>query len=77
MNVTLSLNDRVVAEARRIAQARGTSLNQMIRDYLQQLTGADDVEAVIAELSQRWADENYRSDSTWTREELHERQGVS
>lgn len=77
MNVTLSLNDRVVAEARRIAQARGTSLNQMIRDYLQQLTGADDVEAVIAELSQRWADENYRSDSTWTREELHERPGVS
>ena len=77
MNVTLSLNDRVVAEARRIAQARGTSLNQMIRDYLQQLTGADDVEAVIAELSQRWADENYRSSSTWTREELHERTGVS
>ena len=77
MNVTLSLNDRVVAEARRIAQARGTSLNQMIRDYLQQLTGADDIEAVIAELSQHWADENYRSKSTWTREELHERTGVS
>ena len=44
MNVTLSVDARVVAEARRIAAARGTTLNQMIRDYLHDLTRHDDVE---------------------------------
>ncbi len=34
MNVTLSVDDRVVAEARRIAAVRGTSLNQIVRDFL-------------------------------------------
>ena len=76
MNVTLSISDTVVAEARRIAAARGTSLNQMIRDYLRQLTRADDLEGVVAELKGRWAEENYRSEAEWTREELHERTRV-
>ena len=76
MNVTLSISDTVVAEARRIAAARGTSLNQMIRDYLRQLTRADDLEGVAGELKTRWAEENYRSTGEWTREELHERTRV-
>lgn len=76
MNVTLSINATVVAEARRIAAARGMSLNQMIRDYLRQLTRADDVEGVVVELKERWADEDYRSTGEWTREELHERTRV-
>ena len=76
MNVTLSINDQVVAEARRIASTRGTSLNQLIRDYLQQLTRADDLDEAIAGLKQRWSEETYRSAGVWTREELHERSGV-
>lgn len=76
MNVTLSISDTVVAEARRIAAARGTSLNQMIRDYLRQLTRADDLEGVVGDLKERWAGENYRSEGEWTREELHERTRV-
>ena len=76
MNVTLSISDRVVTEARRIAAVRGTSLNQMIRDHLQQLTRTDGPEAVVADLERRWASEDYRSDDSWTREELHDRSGV-
>ena len=76
MNVTLSIDDRVVAEARRIAMVRGTSLNQMIRAYLQQLTEANELDAVIDDLERRWAAENYRSEGAWSREELHERPGV-
>jgi len=76
MNVTLSINDEVVAEARRIASTRGTSLNQLIRDYLQQLTRADDLDEVVAGLKRRWSEENYCSAGAWTREELHERSGV-
>ena len=73
MNVTLSIDDRVVAEARRIAAARGTSVNQLVRDYLNELTRVDDVESVVAELDAMWAAETYRSRRPWTREELHER----
>lgn len=73
MNVTLSIDDRVVAEARRIAAARGTSVNQLVRDYLNQLTRVDDVESVVAELDGMWAGRAYRSAGPWTREELHER----
>ena len=73
MNVTLSIDERVVAEARRIAALRGTSLNQLVRDYLQELTRTDDAEAVVARLDALWAESSYRSEGSWTREELHER----
>ena len=72
MNVTLSIEDRVVAEARRIAAARGTSMNQLVRDFLNDLTRADDAESVIAQLEAIWAKENYRSEGPWTREELYD-----
>ena len=76
VRVTLSLDDRVVTEARRIAASRGTSLNQLIRDFLNDLTRVDDVEWVIAQLDTLWAEERYRSRGPWTREELHDRQGA-
>ena len=73
MNVTLSIDDRVVAEARRIAAGRGTSLNQLVRDFLNELTRVDDEESVVAHLDALWVEEDYRSEGPWTREELHER----
>ena len=36
-NITLSIDDRLVEETRKLAQARGTSLNQLVRDYLETL----------------------------------------
>jgi len=39
MNVTLSLGDKLLERARRLAARRGISLNQMIRDYLAEVTG--------------------------------------
>ena len=73
MNVTLSVDDRVVAEARRLAAVRGTSLDQLVRDFLEELTRVEDGESVVAQLDALWAEENYRSQSSWKREELHER----
>ena len=73
VNVTLSLDDRVVTEARRIAASRGTSLNQLVHDFLNELTRVDDVEPVVAQLDTLWAEERYRSQVSWTREELHQR----
>ena len=69
----MSINERVVAEARRIAAARGTSLNQLVRDFLNELTLVDDAESVVAQLEALSAEESLRSQGSWTREELHER----
>ena len=73
MNVTLSIDDRVVAKARHIASARGTSLNQLVRDYLDDLTRHGDTQSVLDELDAMWSESTGRSQGPWTREELHER----
>ena len=49
MNVTLSIDERLVARAREKADALGKSLNQLIRDYLQTVAGTDDSERSIEE----------------------------
>jgi antitoxin component of RelBE/YafQ-DinJ toxin-antitoxin module len=40
MNITLSVDERIAEEARRAAGAMGKSLNQVVRDYLEQLARA-------------------------------------
>lgn len=47
MNITLSVDERVAERARRAAQAMGKSLNQAVRDYLEQLAGAAQREAEV------------------------------
>jgi len=40
MNFTLSMDEELVERARKVARAAmGTSLNQMIRDYIEALAG--------------------------------------
>ena len=73
MNITLSIDDQVVAKARRIASIRGTSLNQLVRDYLEDLTRHNDMKSVLDELDAMWSESTGRSQGPWTREELHER----
>lgn len=73
MNITLSVNEQVVAEARRIAALRGTSLNQLVRDYLHRLTQRDNPEQTLVELQALWDEENFSSTGPWTRDELHDR----
>ena len=50
MNITLSVDERVVEQARKAAQAMGKSLNQAVRDYLEELAGTSQRDAVAAEL---------------------------
>jgi hypothetical protein len=74
-NVTLSLDERLLREARRIAAERSTSLNAMIRDFLTQLIERESRSASarhrIAELCRE--SRAVVGDRTWTRDELHER----
>ena len=39
MNITLSVDEQVASRARQAAQKMGKSLNQVVRDYLEQLAG--------------------------------------
>ena len=40
MNITLSVDERVAESAREAARKMGKSLNQAVRDYLEQLAGS-------------------------------------
>jgi antitoxin component of RelBE/YafQ-DinJ toxin-antitoxin module len=50
MNITLSVDEKIAERARASAQAMGKSLNQVVRDYLEQLAGQATLEAEIEEL---------------------------
>ena len=47
MNITLSIDERIAEEARRAAGAMGKSLNQAVRDYLEQLAGRPQLAAEL------------------------------
>ena len=74
MNVTLSIEDRVIQRARQRAEALGTSVNQLVREYLEQLAGSTNPEEDAAEFERlsRAAKGNSRG-WKFNREEIHER----
>ena len=74
MNVTLSIDDEVLQRARRKAAIMGTSVNQLIREYLEQLSGKNDPEEDVREFERlsRLANGNSKG-WKFNREELHER----
>jgi hypothetical protein len=74
MNITLSIEDQVVKRAREKAAALGKSLNQLVRDYLEQFAGRHDPDRVVRELRRLSAASGGHSrGKRWTREELHDR----
>jgi hypothetical protein len=72
VNVTLSLDEQVVARARRKAEALGKSLNQLIREYLERLAGTDDPERWIEEFK-RLSGGGHSRGWRFDRDEIHER----
>ncbi len=52
MNITLSADEETVRRTREYARLHGTSLNQLVRDYLRQLTAGDEGESAAKEFSQ-------------------------
>jgi hypothetical protein len=74
MNLTLSVDDEVVESARQRARVLGSSVNQLVREYLEQLAGKTDPDADAAEFEKlsRLANGNSRG-WKFDRDELHER----
>jgi hypothetical protein len=74
MNITLSVDDELIESARQRAKVLGSSVNQLVREYLEQLAGKSDPEADAAEFEKlsRLANGNSRA-WKFDRDELHER----
>jgi len=72
VNVTLSIDEHLVSRARKRAESLGKSLNQMIRDYLQNVAGSDDPERSIEEFK-RLSGQGHSRGWCFNRDEIHER----
>ena len=74
VNITLSVDDNVLQRARRHAERLGTSVNQLVRDYLEQIAGKSEVEEDAAEFERLSSISGGRSKGwKFDRDELHER----
>jgi hypothetical protein len=78
MRITLSLDDRLVKKARKIALEQGTTVNGLVRKYLEKLAAEDaasgrrqrereDLERTFAQLQVKVGKR------TWKREDLYAR----
>jgi hypothetical protein len=68
------VDDEIILRARRRAEALGTSVNQLVREYLEQLAGKSDPNEDAAEFERLSKLANGDSRGwKFNREELHER----
>ena len=72
MNITLSIDEQDVDRARKNASAMGTSLNQMVREYIKRVACVDDPERSIAKF-ERLSGTGHSNGWKFNRDELHER----
>jgi hypothetical protein len=78
-NLTLALDEDLVRRARRKAAERGTTLNAIVRDYLESLVGPSPAEEGIAMVLDLAAQSPFSVGErgiAWTRDELHDRSNL-
>jgi len=74
MNLTLSIDERVLKKARKAAQSIGLSLNEAVRRFLEELAGGHSAEDDIREIDELSARSQGRSRGwRFNREEIHDR----
>lgn len=70
-NITLSAEEELIEEARSVARAQRSTLNQLFREWLVELTGRRNQEQRVEELMARLS--YARSAGPFSREEMNER----
>ena len=75
MNLTITVEDDVLKRARIRALEENTSVNAILREYLESYAGVSARRRDALEQLLRLSDlgEAGRGDTTWTRDELHDR----
>ena len=69
-NITLSAEEPLIEQARAVARARKTTLNQLFRNWLGELAGRQEREQQLASLMQRL--DYVKSGGPFTREDMNE-----
>ena len=72
MNITLSIDEKTVIEARKVAVSMGKSLNQIIREDLERLTHKQNRNNALEEFKGLTGQGNSKK-WKFNRDELHER----
>lgn len=75
-NLTLSIDGELLKRARMRALERDSSVNALVREFLEKLAGqstANDGIRAFLELAKRSDSGSGPGGRTWTRDELHER----
>ena len=74
-NITLSVDENILAAVRRHAAERNSTVNALVRDYLTNLAAHEDranrARARISQLSKQ--SQGRLGKKTWSREDLHDR----
>ena len=78
MNITFSLDDKLVKEVRKIAVERGATLTGLVREYLQKLAAENASSGrkrrELEALERTFEKYHFKiGDRTWRREDLYER----
>ena len=63
MNLTLSVDDKLVEKAREVASRQGTSLQALVRQYIETLAGSREGATLARRLEEQWheADKHLRA----------------
>jgi hypothetical protein len=72
MNVTLSIDEKLLERAREKLRAAGKTVNQEIREHLQHLVGDEDLERDL-EFLEKTAGQGDPRGWKWNRNEIYER----
>jgi len=78
MNLTLSVDDKLVEKARQVASRQGSSLQALVRQYIETLAGSREGVGLVDRLEEHWreADKHLREHPPrsykFDRDELYE-----
>ena len=74
-NLTIAIDDRLLKQARMRALEDGTSVNALLRTYLERYAGVGETAEALdgfARLARRSSASSGPDGRTWTRDELHD-----
>lgn len=74
-NLTITVDDEILMRARLRATEQGTSVNAVLREYLEQYAGSRDAQerALSKLLALSESARSSRGRRAWTRDDLHDR----
>lgn len=72
-NLTITVDDELLLRARKRALDQGTSVNALLREYLEIYAGRQERSAAMQRFVARAQSARARSKQSWKREDLHER----